>query len=71
MCLAGCERHVRKSKQGGVGGLHGGTIGEDNEDSMSGGDRIGTGGVGAKEIATVARVRDGTMGRVAGNERNN
>ena len=57
--------------KGGIGGLHGGTIGEADEDSMSGGDQIGTGSCGAKEMATAARVGDGAMGRVVGNKRSN
>ena len=71
MCLAGCERHVRKSQKGSMGGPHGGTIGEDDKDYMSGGDWIGTGSCGANEMDTVARVSDGAMGRVFGNERTN
>ena len=71
MCLSGCERHVQKTKKGDMGGPHGGTIGEADKDSMSGGDRIGTGSCGAKEMATTAIVGDDAMGRVVGNERNN
>ena len=51
--MAGCERHGQKNQKGGIGGPHGGTIGEAGEDSMSGGDRIGTGSCGAKEMDTV------------------
>ena len=54
-----------------MGGTHGGTIGEADEDSMSGGDRIETGSCGAKEMSTADRVGDSMMGRVVGNERNN
>ena len=43
VCLAGCKRHVWKVKKGGMGGSHGGTTGEADKDSISGGDQIGTG----------------------------
>ena len=69
--MAGYERHVRKRDKGGIGGLHGGTIGEADEDSMSGGNRIETGSCGAKEMATADRFGNGVMGRVVGNERSN
>ena len=62
VCLAGCQRHAQKRKKGDMGGTHGGTIGETDEDLMSGGDKIGTGSCGAKEMATVARVGNGAMG---------
>ena len=39
---------MHKIQKGGIGGPHGGTIGEANEDSMSGGDHIGTGSCGGK-----------------------
>ena len=71
MCLAGYERHVRKRDKGGIGGLHGGTIGEADEDSMSGGNRIGTGVCGAKEMATETRVGNDAIGRVVGNKMSN
>ena len=48
VCLAGCESHVRKRQKISMGGPHGGTIGKAEEDSMSGGDQIGTGSCGAK-----------------------
>ena len=51
--------------------MHSGTIGEANKDSMSGGNWIGTGSFGAKEMATSVRVGNGAMGRVVGNERSN
>ena len=38
---------------------------------MSGGDWIGTGSCGDKEMDTAARVCDGVMGRVVGNKRSN
>ena len=66
-----CERHVRKRQKGGMSGLHGGTIGKFDKDSMSGGDQIGIESGGAKEIATAARVVNGAMGRVVGNKRSN
>ena len=71
MCLSRYERHVRKSQKGGMGGPHGGTIREDDEDSMSGGYQIGTGSCGAKEMANAARFGDGAMGRGVGNKRSN
>ena len=71
MCLAGCERHVQKREKVGMGRPHGRTIWEDAEYSMCGGYRIGTGIFGAKEMATVARVGNGAMGRVVGNKRSN
>ena len=49
MCFAGCDSHVQKSKKGGVGGLHDGTIWEAEEGSMSDGYEIGTGSCGDKE----------------------
>ena len=52
-------------------GLHGGTIGEADEDSMSGGNQIETGSCGAKGMATTVRVGNGAMGRGVGNERSN
>ena len=54
-----------------MGETHGGTIGEANKDSMSGGDRIGTGSCGAREMATAASVGNDAMGRVGRNKRNN
>ena len=54
-----------------MGGPHGGTIGEADDDYMSGGDRIGTGSCGAKEMASSTRVDDDVMRRVVGNERSN
>ena len=67
VCLAGCDRHVRKREKGGIGGPHGGTIGKADEDSISGGYQIVTGSCGAKEMATTAILGDGAMGRVVGN----
>ena len=52
-------------------GRYGGTIGEADNDFMSGGGHIGTRSCGAKEMTTAARVGDGAMGRVVGNERTN
>ena len=71
MCLTGCERHMQKRQKGGMGGPHGGTIGEADKYSMSGGYQFGKGGCGAKEIATASIVGNGAMGRVVGNKRSN
>ena len=60
-----------ENKKDGMGGPHGGTIGEANKNSMSGGNQIGTGSCGAKEMATVARVGNGTIGRVVLYKRSN
>ena len=62
---------MHKIQKGGIGGPHGGTIGEDDKDSMIGGDWIGTGSFGAKEINSAARVGNGMMRRVVGSERSN
>ena len=62
---------MRKSQKGGIGGPHGGTIGKADKDSMSGGDQIGTGSCGAKEMATADRVRNGAMGGVVRNKSSN
>ena len=52
-------------------GPNGGTIGEADKDPMSGGNRIGTGVCGAKEMATESRVGNDAIGRVVGNKRSN
>ena len=71
VCLAGCERHVQKKQKGGMGRSHGCTIGEDNKDYMSGGNKIGTGSCGSKEMATASRFGYGATRRVVGNKRSN
>ena len=47
-------------KQCGIRGLHIGAIGQANEDSILGGDFVGAGSVGAKDIAGAAGVSDGS-----------
>ena len=64
------EAFAEKS-EGAYGVPHGGTIGEDYKDSISGGDQIGTGISGAKEMDTADRVGNGAMGRMVWNERSN
>ena len=54
-----------------MGGSHGGTIGEADEDSVSGGYQIGTWSCGVKEMATASRVGDGAMWIVVRKERSN
>ena len=69
VCLEGSKRHVRKRQKGSMGETHSGNIGEADKDSMIGGEQIGTGSCGAKEMANVARFGYGAIGRVVKNER--